>query len=72
MYSRSHVYSPPVGFNIFKKHSIEVSLINSCFANTFLPCNRKQNLSIHNEEPVDIESEQGLCDDYKLWKKYIL
>lgn len=59
MYSRSHLYSPPLGFRIFKKHSIEVSLINSCFANTFSPSNRKQTVPIHNEEAVDIESEQG-------------
>lgn len=60
MYSRSHLYSPPVGFSIFQKHSTDVTLLNSCFANTFTQSSRKRNLPTRNEEAVDIESEQGL------------
>lgn len=59
MYSRSHLYSQPLGYNIFKKHSLEISLINSCFANSFSQGNRKRNFPVQNDEAVDIESEQG-------------
>lgn len=59
MYSRSHLHSSPIGVGIFKKHSIELGLINSCFANTFSQVHRERKILTHHDEAVDIESEQG-------------